>query len=154
MAIVAAVLLLSVSSPQAAPSVPPDACGLLSPATIKAAIGVEARPGKAGASYFAGNTNCEFTLGSGAVLSVIVTTGPNQPNYFKPRNESDQRFKNASPLAGVGDRAYLWPATANAATVAFLKGTTEVDLRVSNLKTVLSPEQLTALAKASLAKVP
>jgi hypothetical protein len=153
-AITAAFLLLSSRPAQAAPASPPDACGLLSPATIKAAIGVEAQPGKAGTSYFAGNTNCQFPLAGNAVLAVIVTTGANQPNTFKPRGASDQRFTNASPLAGVGDRAYIWPATANDATVDFLKGNTEVDLRVSNVKKALSPEQLTALAKAALAKVP
>jgi hypothetical protein len=144
------VALSLVSSQSSKPA--PDACAVLDPASIKQAIGADAQPGKAGTSYFAGNTNCDFKLAGNAVLQVIVTTGANQPNYFKPRNAQDQRFLESSPLEGVGDRAYIWPATANNGSVAFLKGTSEVDLRVSGLGKVLTPAQLTALAKAALAK--
>ena len=133
---------------------PVDACGLLTPAAIRQAIGAEAEAGKAGTSFFAGNTNCEFKLGPRAVVSIVATTGPNQPSYFGPRNPGDQRFKNATPIDGVGDKGFVWPASANEASVAFLKGATQIDLRISNLGRVLTPAQLIALAKAALAAMP
>lgn len=144
-------LALSLAMAQA---VPPDACSLLSPAAIKQAIGADAEAGKAGTPYFAGNTNCEFKIGPRAVVSIIATTGPNQPGYFGPRGDADQRFKGAVALDGIGDRGFIWPASAADATLTFLKGTTQIDLRVSGLGRTLTPAQLTALARAVLGRLP
>ncbi|HEX5261898.1 MAG TPA: hypothetical protein VFW13_00110 [Phenylobacterium sp.] len=144
-----AVLVAGAGGASSAAAGLPDACKLLSPAEVGAAVGVAVAQGSALNSQVA--SSCSWKQ-SGVdpfkAVTVIVSVKPAQ-SY-----ELGKRALKATPVAGLGDEAYMTGGSASYTALSVKKGQNAFDVTVRGPKDVAAIQAAEkALAKSAAARL-
>ena len=97
--VLAAFILLTAGAMPAFAGVPKDACSVLSPADVSAALGTEAGNGTYVMPNFKGT--CTWTLASGGAVTLELQT-----QAFFNAGKGAMASMQRTPVSGIGDEAY------------------------------------------------